>query len=118
MEISSLYRIPVLRSMNPQESARLMIYTANQIHADVHQIYPYRKKRPKSKRKQQLVFLQGFPRIGPKRAQNLLNHFGSIEAVITASPEKLGSVEGIGYRTAKAIHYFVKEKKAPYLVKI
>lgn len=116
ISLTLLYRLPVLRSLNPEESSRLMVYTAKQIHIDTNQIRSFRKKRPKTKRKQQLYFLQGLPLVGPKRAQDLLNHFGSIEKVITASPETLCCVDGIGMGTAEAINQMVRQNRVPYFI--
>jgi ERCC4-type nuclease len=47
--------------------------------------------------------LQGFPGIGPHLAKRLLNHFGSVAAVLSASSETLKGVKGVGRATAETI---------------
>ena len=53
--------------------------------------------------------LQGLPGVGPGRAQLLLDHFGSVEAILTAATEELAAVHGIGKRTAHGIRWLVTE---------
>ena len=56
--------------------------------------------RPKAKRARQLFLLQGLPGVGPERAARLLERFGSVQAIMTASADDLATVDGIGERTA------------------
>lgn len=72
----------------------------------------YRSPKPiiaSGKRKTQLHILQELPGIGPERALTLLERFGSIEAVLTASAKELAMVKGIGKHTAKSIQWAVHE---------
>lgn len=71
--------------------------------------------RPKGKRKVQLHILQGIPGIGPAKARALLDHFGTIEAVLTAEPQALASAEGVGPQSAQTIRWIVSEPLFPYL---
>ena len=66
------------------------------------------------KRKQQLFILKGLPRIGSKRAARLLDEFGSLEAVVTATRGELQSVEGIGENIANRIKWALREQMQPY----
>jgi DNA excision repair protein ERCC-4 len=95
--------IPVLRSKDESESARLMVYAARQIGISMHGSYPRKGKRPKGKRRLQLHILQSLPGVGPGRAAGLLETFGSVEAVVTAENSRLLKVPGIGAKTALAI---------------
>lgn len=52
--------------------------------------------------------------VGPERATRLLEHFGSVEAVLTADAEALDAVPGIGKRTAQAMRWAVEEPRAVY----
>jgi ERCC4-related helicase/ERCC4-type nuclease len=61
------------------------------------------KKTYRSIREEQEYVLAAFPNIGLKSARLLLEHFGSIKAVIDASPEELMSVPGVGEKTANSI---------------
>ncbi len=72
---------------------------------------------PKDKRKKQLFILQGLPGVGAERAARLLDRFGSIEAVITASSGDLQSVDGIGKNIAERIKWAVSEQTQPYEIR-
>jgi len=106
--------IPLLRSQNLQETARLMLYTARQSRSVASGALPRHGVRPHGKRRTQIHILQGLPGVGPERARTLLKKFYSIEAILTASMEELSSVRGIGAHTAKAIHWAVHEPDSGY----
>jgi DNA excision repair protein ERCC-4 len=108
--------IPLLRSADAEESARLMLYAARQFDHIARQTPPrlFKGKRPKGKRKTQMRILQSLPGIGPGIAHNLLEHFGSIEAVLSADEQALASVAGIGTGRAKSIRWAVGEQWASY----
>ncbi len=106
--------IPLLRSRNLQETARLMVYTARQNQSIASGALHRHGVRPRGKRKTQMHILQGLPCIGPERASALLDSFGSIEAVFTASMEDLATIKGIGSHTAKAIDWAVHESGSKY----
>ncbi len=105
--ITLLFGIPVLRSLNGEESARLMVYAARQAHTMASRALPRHGKRPRGKRKAQLSLLQGLPGVGPERAEALLARFGSVEGIFTAPPEELATVKGIGKHIAKQIRWLV-----------
>src|SRR5216110_3545675 len=42
--------------------------------------------------------------VGPARRRALLNHFGSVDAMLAASPEELEGVPGVPAKTARAIY--------------
>lgn len=111
--VTLFFGIPLLRSMNSEESARLMVYAARQSRWFQSGAVPRHGKRPRGKRKAQLALLQGLPGVGPGRAERLLDRFGSVEAILTAATEELTAVEGIGKRTARGIRWVVSESEAP-----
>jgi len=112
--LSVFLGIPLLRSQNLQETARLMLYTARQSRSVASGALPRHSIRPRGKRRTQIHILQGLPGVGPERARTLLNEFGSIEAILTASAEELSSIKGIGTHTAKAIRWVVHEPDSGY----
>jgi ERCC4-type nuclease len=112
--ISIVLGIPVLRSKNSTESARLILYSARQIKSFARGAIQRHGSRPRGKRKRQLFVLQGLPDVGSQRAARLLGSFGSVEAVMTATIEELQSVEGIGKHIAEKIRWAVSEKIQPY----
>jgi ERCC4-type nuclease len=112
--ISLILGIPVLRSMNPCETARLIVYAARQIAFITKGGVRRNGYRPQSKSTKQRYILQGLPGIGIKRAERLLETFGSVEGVITASCEELASVEGSGKNVAEKIRWVVSEGTGRY----
>jgi excinuclease ABC subunit C len=42
--------------------------------------------------------------VGPARRRALLNHFGSVEAMVTASPEELEGVPGVPAKVARSVY--------------
>jgi DNA excision repair protein ERCC-4 len=106
--------IPVLRSVNPEESARLILYAARQVKSFAVDSLTRRNIRLKGNRAVQLHILQGLPGVGPKRAKMLLSAFGSVEAVLTASADNLNKTEGIGKKTVQNIRWAVSESESLY----
>jgi len=111
---SLILGIPVLRALNDDETARLMVYTARQVRFAATGGLPRSGYRPKGKRKQQLHILQSLPGVGPARAARLLARFGSVRNVLNASLENLITVEGIGSETARNIDWAVREPESAY----
>ena len=68
----------------------------------------------KGKRGLQMHLLQGLPGIGPERAARLLDHFGSVRAVMAADAAELRAVPGIGPKCARKIVWSVGEEPAGY----
>ncbi|MBK5963427.1 nuclease [Thiocystis minor] len=108
--------IPLLRAMDPRETARLMLYAARQGRQFETGAYPRKGRRARGKTRLQNHILQGLPGIGPRRAKRLLERFGSIEAVVTADPGELAEIEGIGEVTAAAIRWAVQEAAGYFLL--
>jgi DNA excision repair protein ERCC-4 len=113
--ISLCLGIPVLRSVNPEETARLILYAARQIKTFAVDSLPRRGIRPKGKRAVQLHILQGLPGVGPKRAKMLLSALGSVEAVLNASADELKGVGGVGKKTVETIRWAVSETENLYV---
>jgi DNA excision repair protein ERCC-4 len=106
--------IPLLRSMDPEETASLMLFASRQGRAYASGALPRKGRRPRGKARVQNRILQGLPGVGPERAKRLLERFGTIEAVIAAPADALASVPGIGKGTAEAIRWAVQEAAGPY----
>jgi len=112
--VSLILGVPVLRSISVNETARLMVYAIRQLRSISGEGVHRSGYKPKNKRKRQLFILQGLPGIGRERAGRLLEHFGSVEAVVTASRENLVSVDGIGKDTVEKIKWAVRERLASF----
>ena len=108
--------IPILRSRHPRESAWLMMRATVQL-ANAGRI-----SRPalrggtarNAKRRLQHYLLEGIPGLGSERNERLLDRFGSIERIATASESELGEIAGIGPTTAKRIRWIVSEARCIY----
>lgn len=106
---SLLLGIPLLRSREPEETARLIRYAACQVRSYGRVGLKRHGRRPKDKSRRQLFILQGLPGIGREKAARLLQKFGSVEAVFRAGPDELRKVDGIGRNLAEGIRAAVKE---------
>ncbi len=112
--VSLVLGIPILRSLDGEETARLMLYAGRQIHRIASGGLPRKGKRPRGKKRSQLEILQSLPGIGPERARRLLKRFGSVERVIAAGADELCEVPGIGRRIADRIRWVVSEEGVVY----
>ncbi len=103
--LTLIYELPLLRSHDPAETARLLVYAGDQLRRHSDGAIPRHGNRPKTRRRIQLRVLQGLPGIGPSRAAALLEQFERVEAVMSASIESLQMVDGIGSKTAASIRW-------------
>ncbi|WP_309492339.1 DEAD/DEAH box helicase [Candidatus Hecatella orcuttiae] len=104
------FRIPVLWTKTPGETA-LMIYSLakrEQAEKPVH--ISLREKKPPTLAEQQEYIIAGLPSVEATLARKLLAAFGSVEKVITAGEEELKKVRGIGPRIAEKIREVVTAK--------
>jgi DNA excision repair protein ERCC-4 len=101
------FNLPVLRSATQKETAWLMMAAAGQCDVTRRPKNKSHSRPAPAKRKntaqQQLFILQGLPGIGPGRAENLLEKFGSLKAVFSADVEELRITDGIGSKTAEKL---------------
>jgi ERCC4-type nuclease len=105
IHISVFRGLAILRSHDPGETARLMVYLGRQAQAWAHGSLSRPGYRPKGRRARQLFLLQGLPSIGPGRAVRLLDRFGSVQAVAAATAAELATVDGIGDGIAARIRW-------------
>ena len=106
--VSLMMGIPVLRSSNAGETARTMVHLARQFQSVARGAVCRRGYLPKTRRRRRLFILQGLPGVGRERAVRLLERFGSVEAVISASESDLQEVSGIGKVLARKIRWAVE----------
>ena len=106
--LSLIYGIPILRSKSPEETGKLILFAARQIQNSGLNFQCFRRPPPNKnslhkKLKMQVHILQGFPQIGPSRALQLLEKFGTINKVLNASEELLLEVPGFGRKLIRQI---------------
>lgn len=94
----------------PGQSAPIMLDNASpgllllrQIRDEAHR-FALRHHRRKRGAEATLSVLETLPGVGPSRRKAILLHFGSINAVMEATPESLAEVPGLPAKTAQAIH--------------
>jgi DNA ligase (NAD+) len=63
-----------------------------------------------------ILFGLNIPQVGWVTAQNLARHFGSLEALATASPDEIMEVEGVGPERAEAIAEWFSDEQNRLLV--
>jgi DNA excision repair protein ERCC-4 len=105
--LALIFDLAVFRSLNPKETSQILIYAGHQF-ARLREDTPrYRIYKAKKRWTQQIHLLATLPAVGPDRAYRLLDHFGSVQACITAPARELQKVPGIGPKTAAAIRDLV-----------
>ena len=104
ISVTVLFGLPVIRSRNPDETARMIIYATDQLQT--------RRARPPRRcgfkttalRRHQVYLLQAIPEIGGSKAELLLDAFSSPARIANASVDELRDVNGIGEVAATKIH--------------
>ncbi len=107
ISLTLVFGLPVLRSTDPEETARLIVYAARQLVVGNQGANVWRHRMPKKNWNRRLHVLQSLPGVGRDRAARLLTHFGSVERCFAASAQELSQVEGIGTKIAKEIRRVV-----------
>ncbi len=95
--------ISILFSRDEEDTAQLIFVLAKREEGGERDRGLPMKKAAHSPREQQELIVASFPEIGLKNARLLLDHFGSVQAVIDATEEDLLKVKGIGEQRARQI---------------
>jgi len=101
------FDIPVLRSTDTAESARILTYCARQLGNTILRGLPSARWKPKRIGSRRLHVLASLPGVGRETARRLLDHFGTVEACFTADEMALHAVPGIGERRARELRRLV-----------
>ena len=99
ISLAVMWRLPVLYARDPADSLRVLRDLADQASLAGGLLQRYDRK-PKRLAARKLYMLQGLPGVGPELAYRLLQQFGSIEQVISATEDALMQVRGIGPQKA------------------
>ena len=110
LSILVAWQVPVIFSKNNNDTAELLLQAGRQNLKDNRFIKLRQGIPPKKIRGQQLYFLEGLPKVGARLALRMLEHFGSISAIMNASAKELTAVEGIGKQKAKQIVNFLNQQ--------
>jgi DNA excision repair protein ERCC-4 len=118
MNVQTVWNVPVVYSRSPADSVEMMRIIAHQFEK-FSDVMPLRGGyRPRRVNTRQLYALQGFPGVGPLLAKRLLNHFGSVAAVLGASAQILKGVKGVGPVTAEKIRAVLDGPWEPHQVNL
>lgn len=105
------FSIPILWTKNEKDTAGMLKTIARREQEDKKKTISIRgEKKPLRGKKLQKYIVEGFPNIGPKLAENLLERFGTIKELVNADLEELKEVEKIGEKTAKKIKGILEKK--------
>ena len=95
--------ISILYTASADETAEMLFVLARREEGGRGERTVHHRKSFKSVKEQQEYLVAAFPDIGLKNARLLLNHCGSVRAVVNANEEVLSSIRGIGEKTAQRI---------------
>jgi Fanconi anemia group M protein len=94
----------VLRTDDPDDTADLLAVIARrEQEADDRSVSVHGEKGGKTLAERQEYVVGAIAEVGPVTARSLLEHFGSVEAVMTADQDALCEVDGVGEVTAARI---------------
>jgi Fanconi anemia group M protein len=94
----------VLRTDDPDDTADLLAVIARrEQEADDRSVSVHGEKGGKTLAERQEYVVGAIAEVGPVTARSLLEHFGSVEAVMTADQDALCEVDGVGEVTAERI---------------
>jgi len=102
--VTVVFGLPVLRSRDPEETANLILYAADQLQRTTVRSPRRCGFKTTPVRRHQLLLMQAVPEIGGMRAQHLLDTFGSPARIAEASVDALRTVDGIGEVAANNIY--------------
>ncbi|MCD6478513.1 MAG: hypothetical protein J7L44_01350 [Candidatus Diapherotrites archaeon] len=108
--ISLDFRVPILFSESKAQTANFIYIIAKRIQQGKDREISLRKKRAMSLKEQQQFIVESLPLIGPKTAKRLLQHFGSVRGVFSATQKELESIPNIGKKKAKKIIEIIEAK--------
>lgn len=72
-------------------------------------------RKPKIVRLAQFIACLGIPGVGRDTGKALSDYFGTLDAVLGASIDQLSEAEGVGAKTAPAVHAFFKKNRSAIL---
>ncbi len=106
--------VPVVRTQDSSETASLLALIAKREQEGFHREVSLRGKRkwmslPQSQR----FVVEGLPGVSSVLARRLLEHFGKVERIMTASEHELRKVRGIGKKKAREIRDLLESEYEP-----
>ncbi|MFB6166311.1 MAG: DEAD/DEAH box helicase, partial [Haloarculaceae archaeon] len=98
------FGVSVLRTESEAETADMLeVVATREQETDDREVRVHGEKSSKTLAEQQEYVVASIAEVGPVTARTLLEHFGSVEAVMTASVDDLMAVDGVGEVTAERV---------------
>jgi Fanconi anemia group M protein len=107
------FRIPALLTRDATETALTLVSVAKREQVERGAYISVREKKPPSLPEMQEYVVAGLPHVELTLAKRLLDAFGSVEKVFTATEEELKNVRGIGGTIAQKIREVITGKYSP-----
>jgi ERCC4-type nuclease len=101
--LSVIQRISVLSSYGANHSAYIVAKLASHFVDGLYTPIARHKTKPKALLSQKLFVLESLPGVSSGIAEALLEHFGSVKAVATATEEELAAVKGVGPKRSREL---------------
>ena len=102
------YGVPVLFTADQEETAETLGVVAKREQEESdREVRVHGEKSSATLKEQQEYVVSSIADVGPVTARALLEEFGSVESVMTASAEELQEAEGVGEKTARRIREVV-----------
>lgn len=96
------FGVPILYTKHPKDTAALLAVMVRR-EQDKSSSFSYHAGKPKGNEQQLEFIVSSFPNVGVVQARRLLQHFGSVKAIMNAAKDELMKVEGIGDKTAESL---------------
>jgi len=104
------YGVPIIPTEDQNETAAVISMLAKREQSEGHEPKAHGHKTARTLKEQQEYLVSAMPSVGPSVARNLLKHFGSVEAVMTATFEELQEADLVGPKIAQRIREIVSEQ--------
>lgn len=101
------YGVPIIPTDDQNETALVIALLASRERKEGREPKVHGHKTARTLKEQQEYLISSIPNVGHTVAKNLLKHFGSIEKVMTASPQELQEVQLVGPKIAERIRELV-----------
>ena len=104
------YGIPIIWSKDEEDTSRILMQIAEKEQVENEKNVQVRGNASGRTLKQQKEFIvAGLPGVNTKIARRLLDEFGNIDSIFSATEEELQEVEGLGEKKASSIREIVEE---------
>ena len=108
--VALAYGIPILWTKTPQETGQMLMTLAQREQNENNASFsPHANRKPITMAQQQEYLVSALPGTGLVLAKELLKKFGSVKAVMNATPDELKAVEGVGDKKAATLHDFINK---------